>query len=121
MTAPPSYGYPPAYEYPKENCTTAVVTETVETCVPAFRQVCEDVTDTVISVVDREQCYPVTKTLCTEQRDLVDNEVCVFDYTSSGVEVEAATVSVEFEVECVTQIVTVCDPGYGYEVSKGII
>ena len=87
----------------------------METCVPALREVCEDVTDMVINVVDRKQCYPVTKTLCTERTDLVDNEVCVFDYTSTSVEVEASTVSVEFEVECVTQIVTVCDPGYVYE------
>ena len=110
---PHDYGspYEYEYEYPKENCTTSTVSESVETCVPGFRSVCEDVSVTVIKIVDKEQCFPVTRTLCTESTELVDNEICVFDYTQTTEELEADTVTVEYERECVTQIVTVCDPG----------
>ena len=38
-------------------------------------------------------------------------QVCVYTYAPRDIETEAVTVSVEFATPCVTQIVTVCDPG----------
>ena len=38
-------------------------------------------------------------------------QICVYAYAPRDIEMEAVTVSVEFATPCVTQIVTVCDPG----------
>ena len=94
---------------------------------------CEEVELEVKKVVEVEQCYPVTRTVCTETVETVPNEVdiyifilsinhiynistiylqvCVYTYAPRDIETEAVTVSVEFASPCVTQIVTVCDPG----------
>lgn len=109
----PGYGAP-HHEYPEQNCTLETVTETVETCVPAFRNVCEQETVIVKKIIDVEQCYPVTKTVCTEGLEVVDNQICVYKYGPKSEETETKSVSVDYTTPCVTQIVTVCDPGYGY-------
>ena len=75
----PGYGGP-APEYPELNCTLLQVTETAETCVPRFQTSCETETVAVKRIVDREQCFPVTRTVCTESRELVPNQLCVFKY-----------------------------------------
>ena len=91
-------------------------------------------------MVEVEQCYALTRTVCTETVETVPNEVdiyififsiyyllsivstiskvstkylqiCVYAYAPRDIETEAVTVSVEFATPCVTQIVTVCDPG----------
>ena len=56
------------------------MTETAETCVPSFQTNCETETVTVKKIVDREQCFPVTRTVCTESVELVNNQICVFKY-----------------------------------------
>ena len=56
------------------------MTETAETCVPSFLTNCETETVTVKKIVDREQCFPVTRTVCTESVELVNNQICVFNY-----------------------------------------
>ena len=110
----PGYGAP-QHEYPTENCTVSTVSLTGETCTPTFTQVCEPVTILAKVVVDKEQCYPVTKTVCTDQVVVVPNEICVYKYEALSIETEASTVSVSYSTPCVTQMVTVCAPGYGYE------
>ena len=112
--SPPGYGAPEPYEYPEQNCTITTVTETAETCTPAFETVCDDVTVIVKKIEDQSLCYPVTKTVCTESVDQVDNEICVYKYQARDIDTEAKTVTVEYVTECVTQIVTVCDPGRDY-------
>merc|ERR1711963_222444 len=109
----PGYGAP-QHEYPKDNCTLETVTETIETCVPAFRNVCEQETAIVKKIIDVEQCFPVTKTVCTEGLEVVDNQICVYKYGPRSEETETKSVNVDYTTPCVTQIVTVCDPGYGY-------
>merc|ERR1712060_982700 len=56
------------------------------------------------SVKDVEQCYDVTRTVCTESIEEIDNEVCTYTYQPKN--------------ECETMMVTVCEPaphhGYGY-------
>merc|ERR1712106_622555 len=73
---------------------------------------CEDVTVAVKRIVDVEQCYPVTRTVCTESVETIPNEICVYTYGPKDIETEAKTVSVVYTTPCVTQMVTVCDPGY---------
>jgi hypothetical protein len=107
----PGYGAP-KHEYPKHNCTVAQVKEDAETCTPTFTTVCEDVTVAVKRIVDKEQCYPVTRTVCSESIETIPNEICVYTYVPKDIETEAKTVSVVYTTFCVTQMVTVCDPGY---------
>ena len=109
----PGYGAP-QHEYPSENCTVTTLTLTGETCTPTFTQVCEDVSLVTKVVVDKEQCYPVTRTVCTQQTEVVPNEICVYEYSPLSIETEAVTATVSYTTPCLTQIVTVCDPGYGY-------
>jgi hypothetical protein len=97
------------------------VKEVAETCTPTFTTICEDVSVPVKRIVDKELCFPVTKTVCGEYFSQVANEICVYDYGPKEVKTEAKTVSVEYSTPCTIQMVTVCDPGhqaygYGHEV-----
>ena len=67
-------------------------------------------------IVDIEQCYPVTRTVCTESVDVIDNEICVYTYFQKTESTTAKTATVSYTRECDTQMVTVCQPtpGYGY-------
>jgi len=108
---PPAYGHP-KHEYPKHNCTVEQVEEEGETCTPTFTTVCEPVTVVVKRIVDKEQCYPVTRTVCSESVEVVPNEICVYAYQAKEVPTEAKTVAVVYTTPCTTQMVTVCEPGY---------
>merc|ERR1719187_1578540 len=68
----PAYGH--SYEHPKHNCSVQDVVEPTEVCVPAFETVCNPVVLTRKSIVDTEQCYIVTRTVCSESIQEIDNE-----------------------------------------------
>merc|ERR1712029_1316606 len=57
-----------------------------------------------------------TATVCTESTQVIDNEICVYEYAQKTEETNAKTVEVSFNKQCDTQMVTVCQPtpGYGY-------
>ena len=112
------YGYPQpsyGYEHPKHNCTVQDVVELAEVCTPALETVCTPVELAIKRVVDTEQCYTVTRTVCTESTEEIDNEVCTYSYQPKSEVTTAKTVEVTFNKECDTQMVTVCQPAqYGY-------
>merc|ERR1712200_372107 len=57
----------------------------------------------------------VTRTVCTESIEEIDNEVCTYSYQPKTESTTAKTVEISFKKECETQMVTVCQPqGYGY-------
>merc|ERR1712088_798253 len=64
-------------------------------------------------IVSVEQCYDVTRTVCTESIEVIPNEVCSYSYETKNIETTAKTVEVAFNKESDTQMVTVCQPGYG--------
>jgi len=105
-----------AYAAPKHNCSVVDVVETAEVCTPAFETVCEKIEVPTKVIVDKEQCYPVTRTVCSESVEVVENEICVYTYSQKTEATTAKTVTVPFARECNTQMVTVCQPtpGYGY-------
>merc|ERR1712133_339667 len=78
--------------------------------------VCEKIDVPAKRIIDMEQCYPVTRTVCSESVDVIDNEICVYSYSQKTEATTAKTVTVPYEKECDTQMVTVCQPtpGYGY-------
>jgi len=109
----PSYGY----EHPKHNCSVQDVVEAAEVCTPTLVTECNPVELSRKNVIDREQCYPVTRTVCTESIEEIDNEVCTYSYQPKTEATTAKTVEVSFEKKCETQMVTVCQPqqyGYGH-------
>jgi len=117
----PSYGHPaPAYhqpsygyEQPKHNCTVQDVTEVAEVCTPAFETKCENVDLAIKRIVDKEFCYTVTRTVCTESIEEIPNEICSYSYQRKEEQTNAKTVEVTFVKETKVQMVTVCQPGYG--------
>ena len=126
---PPPPGYPPTpgyvqahhhphygYGSPKQNCSVHDVVESVEVCTPAFETVCAPVELPIKEIIDVEQCYPVTRTVCEVSIEVVDNEICTYSYAQKTEDTTAQTVAVTFERICDTQMVTVCQPtpGYGY-------
>jgi len=105
-----------AYHAPKHNCSIVDVVEPAEVCTPTFETVCEKIEVPVKRIIDMEQCYPVTRTVCTQSVDVIDNEICVYSYSQKTESTTAKTVTVPYTRECDTQMVTVCQPtpGYGY-------
>merc|ERR1712165_158004 len=108
----PHYGY----EHPKHNCSVQDVVESAEVCTPALETVCNPIELAIKVIVEVEQCYPVTRTVCTESIEEIDNEICTYSYQQKTEATTAKTVEVTFEKQCDTQMVTVCQPtpGYGY-------
>merc|ERR1712128_80595 len=72
----PHYGY----EQPKHNCSVLDVVESAEVCTPALETVCNPIELAIKVIVDVEQCYPVTRTVCTESIEEIDNEICTYSY-----------------------------------------
>merc|ERR1739844_349869 len=66
-----------------------------------------------MGIVSKEQCYDVTRTVCTESIEIIPNEVCSYSYETKNIETTGKTVEVSFNKETDTQMVTVCQPGYG--------
>jgi len=111
----PSYGH--GYEHPKHNCSVTDVVELAEVCTPTLETSCNPVELAIKRVVDTEYCYTVTRTVCTESIEEIDNEVCTYSYQPKTETTTAKTVEVSFEKKCETQMVTVCQPqqyGYGH-------
>ena len=108
----PHYGY----EQPKHNCSVQDVVEPAEVCTPALETVCNPIELAIKIIVEVEQCYPVTRTVCTESIEEINNEICSYSYQQKTEATTAKTVEVTFNKECDTQMVTVCQPtpGYGY-------
>merc|ERR1712106_749320 len=76
----PHYGY----EKPKHNCSVVDVVESAEICTPAFETVCENIEIPTKIIIDVEQCYPVTRTVCTESVSVIDNEMATVCQPTPG-------------------------------------
>merc|ERR1711913_7570 len=86
-----------AYHAPKHNCSVVDVVESAEVCTPAFETVCETIEVPTKKIIDVEQCYPVTRTVCSESVEVIDNEICVYSYSQKVVPTTAKTVTVPFK------------------------
>ena len=82
-------------------------------CTPALDTVCTPIELSRKSIKDVEQCYTVTRTVCTESTEEIDNEVCTYSYQPKTEATTAKTVEVTFKKESKVQMVTVCAPTYG--------
>merc|ERR1712066_824376 len=61
------------YEQPKHNCSVLDVVEIADVCTPALDTVCTPIELSRKSIKDVEQCYTVTRTVCTESTEEIDN------------------------------------------------
>ena len=87
----PAYGHPapyhaPAYGYeqPKHNCSVVDVVETAEVCTPTLEKTCVPEVLPIKLIISVEQCYTVTRTVCTESIEVIPNEVCVYEYEQAS-------------------------------------
>merc|ERR1739844_397531 len=82
----PAYGHAPAYGYeqPKHNCSVVDVVETAEVCTPTLEKTCVPEVLPIKLIISVEQCYTVTRTVCTESIEVIPNEVCVYEYEQGG-------------------------------------
>jgi len=112
---PAYHHHAPAY-HPKHNCSLVTEMEKVEVCTPAFETKCMKVDLMVKRIVEKEQCQVISRTVCTESMETIPNEICTYSYMAHTEDTVAKTVEISFEKECMTQMVTVCQPkaGYGY-------
>jgi hypothetical protein len=98
------------------------VTEIAEVCTPALETACEAVELPIKRIVDKEFCYTVTRTVCTESIEEIPQQVCSYSYQKKYEDTTGKTVEVTFEKQTNVQMVTVCQPGhqgYGYGHSYG--
>ncbi len=63
------------------------------------------------SIEEKEVCFDVAKTECTETTESVNTEICTYVYDEMEVDHPAQIIEVKFEKKCQTQMVTVCEPG----------
>ena len=103
-------------EKTKPNCTIIDVVKAVDVCTPKLVTECSPIELSRKSIKEVEQCYTVTRTVCTETTEVIDNEVCTYSYQPKTEATTAKTVEVTFKKECDTQMVTVCQPTrrFGY-------
>lgn len=92
------------------NCSVERVTETSEVCTPALTTSCSTLELPVKRVVERRQCEEITRTVCAQAIEMVDNEVCTYTYKAKSKEAMATAVRVSFRKECMEQMATVCQP-----------
>ena len=72
-----------------------------EVCVPTFTTHCDkEQTAGGVIIKHHDQCYDVTKTVCTEQHDIEDMEVCATSFSAVVVEAEAKLVTAEWVEAC---------------------
>merc|ERR1712141_732563 len=76
----PAYGY----EQPKHNCSVVDVVETAEVCTPTLEKTCVPEVLPIKLIISVEQCYTVTRTVCTESIEVIPNEVCVYEYEQAS-------------------------------------
>ena len=102
------------YEKAKHNCSVDEIIEEVAVCTPDLESNCVDESTSIKIVTSRSQCYTTTRTICTVSDEDIDNEVCQYKYQNRIEKTNGKTVEIEFEKECETQMVTVCEPAvYG--------
>ena len=105
-----------AHQSDPGQCHLDYVEKTEEVCVPSFKTDCDKESVTGGKVIKHhDQCYDVTKTVCTESHEIVDMEVCAYAFTARVVEAEAKLVDAVWSEVCHdTQECLPGPPTHGY-------
>jgi len=113
--APVYHNAAPQYQVKKQNCSVVDEVVKAKVCTPAFETKCGSEDLKVKTIVDKEQCQDITRTVCTASDEVIENKICVYDYEKQSESTVATTVKVTYAKECTSQYVTVCQPGHGYQ------
>merc|ERR1711874_427958 len=100
---PATYHAAPVYHTPKQNCSVVDEVAKVKVCTPAFERKCSSVDLTVKTIVDKEQCQDITRTVCTVSDEVVESNICVYSYEKQSESTVATTVKVTYAKECSKQ------------------
>jgi len=122
---PESAGYhprpEPTYrpETPKANCTLDEVKREEEICGPGkLDRDCQTIEVKYMKITTEEQCYDVTRTVCSESVVEEDREICKYEFKHVSRQEQATGVDVTFDKTTKTKAVEICDKvpvrGYGY-------
>merc|ERR1712203_161178 len=112
------YGHPPSPP-PELYCRDTNTSIYAEVCVPAFAEQVTPVTLAVKEVIDADYCFDEVLTICEETSEIVEREICTYEYAREDVETECTTTQVTYAEESETMKVTTCGasgygtPGYG--------
>ena len=85
-----------------------------EVCSPTIERQCEKVEVKSHTLETREDCVDVVRTVCTEEEEEVDNELCYYVYNKETHETEATTLTVDYEVKCEEETTRACPPTSNY-------
>ena len=91
--------------------------EAAGVCLPSLQSACTEEEVEERRVEEVEQCYNITRTVCSQEEELVDREVCQYSQEVRLEEVRGSSLEVQYSQQCSSQQVTVCQPaqyGYGY-------
>ena len=116
------YAPAPVYQAPRHNCSVVTEMTTAEVCTPSLQTTCIMEELAVKTVIDKEQCMNIMRTVCSEAEEEIKNEACVYTYQDKSEDTMATNYKVIFEKECKTQKVSVCQPsaGYGHQYCKEV-
>merc|ERR1719323_2788433 len=111
----PGYGYAPEF-YCRDTNTSIYA----EVCVPAFADKVTPVTLAVKEVVDNDYCFDEVLTVCEETSQVVDREICTYEYARGDVTAPCTTTQVTYAEKSETMKVTTCGAaGYGHHQTYG--
>ena len=104
-----AHGYAPDF-YCRDTNTSIYA----EVCVPAFADQVTPVTLAVKEVVDADYCFDEVLTVCEETNQVVQREICTYEYAREDVTADCTTTQVTYAEKSETMKVTTCNPsGYG--------
>jgi len=98
----------------KAKCTIEEVEVKAKICTPTYRKDCSKVKLVTKELVNRDQCFKIARTVCNEEVEEKDNELCVYEYNMEDLEGEAKTVQVDYKNRCETTQQEYCPPQQGY-------
>lgn len=116
---PPHHGLRHPDEYLKGNCTLEEVRKEAEICGPdGIEENCEDIETTYMKLTTEESCYDVTRTVCEEQTNFEEKEICTYQFKHVTRQEQAQGVVVKFLKTTETKEVEICEKkqvygGYG--------
>jgi len=96
-------------ELPRHECWVGEAVEETGVCHPLISPTCDyNLNLTSKQVIAVEQCFHLTRTVCTVNRQPIEETVCRYSYLPRIQTTQAKTVQIVFTLECSDHKVTVC-------------
>ena len=70
----------PVVVAPKTDCSVQNSVIQAQVCTPAFQTSCSKEQIPIKVASQKEQCEPITKTICTESTETIEQVLCVYEY-----------------------------------------